>query len=49
MLEFLDKVDPEAPKRARYRYACFEHFGEDPQAYGYSASSTRVNEFGASY
>ena len=22
---------------ARERYACFEHFGEDPQAYGYAA------------
>ena len=34
---FLDKVDPEAAQRARYRYACFEHFGEDTQAYGYAA------------
>jgi erythromycin esterase-like protein len=33
----LDKVDPEAAKRARYRYACFERFGEDTQAYGYAA------------
>jgi len=32
VLEYLDKVDPEAAKRARYRYGCFEHFGEDPQA-----------------
>jgi erythromycin esterase-like protein len=38
VLEFLDKVDPEAARRARYRYACFEHFGEDTQAYGYAAS-----------
>jgi erythromycin esterase-like protein len=38
VLEFLDKVDPEAAQRARYRYACFEHFGEDTQAYGYAAS-----------
>ncbi len=28
----------EAARRARYRYSCFEHFGEDPQAYGYAAS-----------
>jgi len=34
----LDKVDPEAAGRARHRYACFEHFGEDTQAYGYSTS-----------
>src|SRR5207244_2976517 len=32
------KVDPAAAQRARYRYACFEHAGEDPQSYGYSAS-----------
>jgi erythromycin esterase-like protein len=38
VLDFLDKVDPEGAQRARYRYACFEHFGEDTQAYGYAAS-----------
>jgi erythromycin esterase-like protein len=38
VVEYLDRVDPEAAKRARYRYACFEHFGEDSQAYGYTAS-----------
>jgi len=37
VLLYLDKVDPEAAERARYRYACFEHYGEDPQAYGYAA------------
>jgi erythromycin esterase-like protein len=37
VLEYLDKVDPEAATRARYRYGCFEHFGEDSQAYGYAA------------
>jgi erythromycin esterase-like protein len=35
---YLEKIDPEAAKRARSRYACFEHAGEDPQAYGYAAS-----------
>lgn len=38
VLDYLDRVDPEAARRARYRYSCFEHFGEDPQAYGYAAS-----------
>jgi erythromycin esterase-like protein len=33
----LDKVDPEGAKRARYRYSCFDQFGEDTQAYGYAA------------
>lgn len=36
VLNYLDKVDPEAAKRARYRYSCFEHFGEGTQAYGYA-------------
>jgi erythromycin esterase-like protein len=38
VLNYLDKVDAEAAVRARYRYACFEHFGEDLQAYGYAAN-----------
>jgi erythromycin esterase-like protein len=38
VLRFLDKVDPEAARWARYRYACFDQFGEDTQAYGYATS-----------
>jgi erythromycin esterase-like protein len=38
VLDYLDKVDPEAARRARYRYACFDQFAEDAQAYGYAAS-----------
>jgi erythromycin esterase-like protein len=38
VLDFLDKVDPDAARRARYRYACFDNYGEDTQAYGYAAS-----------
>ena len=38
VLKYLDQVDPEAAKRARYRYSCFEDFGEDAQNYGYAAS-----------
>jgi erythromycin esterase-like protein len=34
VLQFLDKVDPEAAARARERYACFERFDHDSQAYG---------------
>src|ERR687891_1019426 len=36
VLNYLNKVDPEAAKRARYRYSCFEHFREDTQASGYA-------------
>lgn len=38
VLTYLRKVDPAAAARARYRYSCFEHFGEDSQAYGYAAT-----------
>ncbi|MDB5293739.1 MAG: hypothetical protein JWL69_4980 [Phycisphaerales bacterium] len=38
VIDFLDKVDHAAASRARYRYSCFDHFGEDPQAYGYAAA-----------
>lgn len=38
VLRYLDKIDPETARRARYRYGCFERFGEDTQAYGYVAS-----------
>jgi erythromycin esterase-like protein len=37
VLHYLDKNDPAAAARARFRYSCFDHFGEDSQAYGYSA------------
>jgi len=37
VLRYLEKIDPKAAHRARYRYSCFDHFGEDEQAYGYSA------------
>ena len=38
VVNYLDQVDPDAARRARYRYSCFEHFAEDSQAYGYAAS-----------
>jgi erythromycin esterase-like protein len=37
VIRFLEKADPEAAARARYRYSCFDAFGEDTQAYGYAA------------
>jgi erythromycin esterase-like protein len=37
VVRYLEKTDPEAARRARYRYSCFDHFGEDEQAYGYAA------------
>jgi erythromycin esterase-like protein len=38
VLDYLDRVDPEAAQRARYRYACFDHFGKNEQAYGYATT-----------
>ncbi len=38
VLEYLQKVDPDAARRARARYACFDHFGTDAQSYGYAAT-----------
>jgi len=38
VVRYLEKVDPGAAGRARYRYSCFDHFGEDDQAYGYAAA-----------
>src|SRR3981081_3662779 len=37
VLRYLEKVDPEAAKVARTRYACFDQFGDDTQNYGFAA------------
>jgi len=37
VLAYLDRADPEAAQRARRRYACFDHFQQNLQAYGYAA------------
>ena len=37
VLDYLDKVDPDASADARKRYACFDHYGVDSQQYAYSA------------
>jgi len=37
VVAYLDEVDPEAARRARDRYSCFDHFGTDPQVYAYEA------------
>jgi erythromycin esterase-like protein/predicted phosphoribosyltransferase len=39
VLEYLAKVDPAAARVARQRYACFDQFGDEPQAYGYATES----------
>ncbi|WP_437636378.1 erythromycin esterase family protein [Sorangium sp. So ce854] len=37
VLAYLDRVDPEAARRARRRYGCFDRFSDDPQVYGVAA------------
>jgi erythromycin esterase-like protein/predicted phosphoribosyltransferase len=37
VVAYLDEVDPEAARRARERYACFDQFGREPQIYAYEA------------
>src|SRR4051812_24547515 len=37
VVAYLDEIDPEAARRARERYACFDQFGRDPQVYAYEA------------
>ncbi len=38
VLNYLEKVDPDAARRARLRYSCFDHFSREPQEYGYAAT-----------
>ena len=39
VLAYLSKVDPDAARRARARYGCFDQFGSEPQQYGYATSA----------
>lgn len=36
--KYLDKIDPFEAALARSRYACFDHYGDDCEAYGHKAS-----------
>ena len=38
VLGYLERVDPEGARRARSRYSCFDHFGEDTTSYAYAAA-----------
>jgi erythromycin esterase-like protein len=38
VLAYLDRTDPDGARRARVRYACFDHANQDSQAYGHAAS-----------
>jgi erythromycin esterase-like protein len=38
VVAYLENVDPEAAAHARERYACFDHFGPDPQVYAYETA-----------
>jgi erythromycin esterase-like protein len=49
VIEYLEREDPEAARRARARYSCFDHFRDDVQRYGLEASLglTKTCEDGA--
>lgn len=38
VVAYLQAVDPDAARRAEQRYACFDHFGEDPRRYGHATA-----------
>jgi erythromycin esterase-like protein len=38
VIDYLDRVDSEAAERARHRYACFDLYGNDPEAYGFATT-----------
>jgi erythromycin esterase-like protein/predicted phosphoribosyltransferase len=38
IIDYLEGIDPTAAERARERYACFDHFGGDPQRYAFAAA-----------
>jgi erythromycin esterase-like protein len=42
VVRHLEEVDPAAAQRARERYACFDHFGADPNVYAYTTGSRGV-------
>jgi len=42
VIAYLDETDPEAAGRARLRYACFDHFGRDPNLYAHSTGAGRA-------
>ncbi|MFN2556486.1 MAG: erythromycin esterase family protein [Nitriliruptorales bacterium] len=39
VLDYLERVDPDAAARARQRYACFDHVDADGQRYGYATAA----------
>lgn len=41
VVRYLDAVDPEEARRARARYACFDHVAGEGQAYGYALARGR--------
>lgn len=42
VVAYLDRVDPDESRRARARYACFDHVGAEGQAYGFALAYERA-------
>ena len=43
VIDYLEGVDPPAARRARSRYACFDHVDAEGQAYGYELATGRLD------
>jgi erythromycin esterase-like protein len=41
VVRYLDAIDPDEARRARARYACFDHVAGEGQAYGYALAHAR--------
>ena len=41
VIQYLERIDLDAASRASARYACFDHFGPDPQVHGFIAATDR--------
>lgn len=38
VINYLETIDADAAERARFRYSCFDHYGNNPQLYAYTTS-----------
>ena len=46
VVEYLESVDPALAERARARYSCFEHFGDDSREHNSHLGDARATEMG---
>lgn len=44
VMTYLEQRDPQAAKRARERYSCFDAFGDEPQLYGHAIAAGMADD-----